>query len=72
MAGALMHEYEDGPRVAYAFDDEGEYVCVRVCPKCGRFVKADQEVTCGQLMQGLPNATCSKHGRVTMPSEGWF
>ena len=48
---------------------------LRVCPKCGRFVKADKSITFNlRTEQPLkePNATCKKCGRVEMPFEGWF
>ena len=47
---------------------------IRICPNCGRFVKADD---CA-MVNGLeevskePNATCSKCGRVTMIFDGWW
>lgn len=46
---------------------------VRVCPKCGRFVKADDKVYTNETagVKREPNATCNIHGRVEMPCEGW-
>lgn len=47
---------------------------IRLCPNCGKFIKADDSV----LVNGLeevskdPNATCSKCGRVTMIFDGWW
>ncbi len=60
-----LYEYEGLRRVAYG--DEGA-TFVPVCPKCGRFVKADNTI------QGVdrPNATCAKCGRVTMLFEGYI
>lgn len=58
-----------GPYVGYGDDEEGVYLFTRVCPKCGRFVKADKtSKLCGS---SEPNATCSRCGRVRMPEEGW-
>ena len=65
-----MYEYEGVRRQIY-----GDGLCfIPVCPSCGRFVKADDSV----LVNGLdelskePNATCSKHGRINMPFEGYI
>jgi hypothetical protein len=64
-------EYVESPRVVY-----NGYCYVRICPKCGRFVKADDNV----MGRGIdsdwiparqPNATCKKCGRVEMPAEGF-
>jgi hypothetical protein len=46
-----------------------------VCPKCNRFVKADATIKVygdGYIKEDVPNATCSKHGRVAMPFEGYY
>ena len=51
------------PTVMYG-EDAGAFVYYRICPYCGRFVKADDSSKgpgCGT------NATCKKHGRVEMP-----
>jgi len=71
-----MYEYEGGPRVSYGDADES-MVFVRVCPNCGRFVKADDPLE--TMVNGLDevrlpetNATCAKCGRVSMPFEGFF
>jgi len=48
---------------------------IRVCPKCGRFVKADDGILINSLTEeilDLSNATCKKCGRVNMPLEGYF
>lgn len=60
-----MRFYGDGPEVL-AF--------VRLCPNCGRFVKADEEVRVNGLEQLIhePNATCSKCDRVEMVFAGWW
>jgi len=65
-----MYEYENLRRVAY----DGGAVFVPVCPKCGRFVKADDSVMVNDSLSLFPgyNATCSKCGRVEMPFEGFF
>ncbi len=66
-------EYVDAPRVTYVTGDEAVASFVRVCEKCGRFVKADDVVRVG--FDGLdpgPNATCSKCGRTRMLFEGFF
>jgi len=46
----------------------------RVCPHCGRFVKADHSIKLFTMHPFVrePNATCSKCGRVEMPMEGFF
>ncbi len=55
----------------------GGLTFVRVCPKCGKFVKADPEITVNEELpadQGCnakENATCKRCGRVRMPCEGW-
>jgi len=54
---------------------EGEYAYfTRVCPKCGRFVKADVEMVFNGIGQSspAPNATCSRCGRVVMYFEGYY
>jgi hypothetical protein len=66
-----MYEYENTRRIQY-----GEHgpVFVPVCPKCGRFVKADENMQFNiedQYKPG-PNASCKKCGRVEMPCEGYF
>ena len=68
-----MYEYENVRRKVYE-GNEGSLVFVPVCPKCGRFVKADETVLVngfGELKEA-PNATCSKCGRVEMPYEGYL
>lgn len=59
---------DESPRVVYG---EGA-TFVRVCPRCGRIVKADDALmTRGGSVTMEPNATCSRCGRVAMPFEGW-
>lgn len=65
-----MYEYENMRRLQY----EGGMLFIPVCPKCGRFVKADDAVTVNGFGEYVskPNATCSKCGRIEMPFEGFF
>ena len=62
-------EYVEGPRTQY----EGGAVFVRVCEKCGRFVKPDKAVSVNEYtgLVDKPNATCSKCGRTKMLFEGF-
>jgi ribosomal protein S27AE len=60
---------ENTPLKVYG-EPEGMYF-VRLCPKCGRFVKADDFVSEKIAIEGLDNATCSKCGRIAMPYLGW-
>lgn len=59
---------EESPRVIY-----GTAMLIRICPECGRFVKADE--TARIYLEAPPvreaNAVCSKHGRVMMPFEAF-
>lgn len=68
----MSYEYMNLRRVSYGDTSEGWWVFVPVCPKCGKFVKADKSIRVNGL--GLraeePNATCKKCGRVEMPCEG--
>lgn len=62
-------DYVGTPRIT--FGDDGA-TFLRVCPKCGRFVQADDLVwidAFGRVRE--PNAICAKHGRVAMPFEGF-
>ena len=65
-----MNEYESIRRVTYG-DDGAQFI--PVCPKCGRFVKADATMTFkGEAQQPVePNATCKRDGRVAMLFEGY-
>ncbi|PKN97982.1 MAG: hypothetical protein CVU42_13750 [Chloroflexi bacterium HGW-Chloroflexi-4] len=77
----IIDGYSSKVLVAYptAINDPNDGpVFVRLCPVCGRFVKADDSVKCN--IDGVPskepNATCKKHGRVRMDfycwiSDGW-
>jgi len=61
--------YEQTRRVSY----QGGMVFIPVCPKCGKYVKADKTVMVNGLDEYIqqPNATCTKCGRVGMPFEGY-
>jgi ribosomal protein S27AE len=50
--------------------DEEFLTYVRLCPNCGRFVKADEYAY--EPLAHKPNATCSKCGRVEMICAGWW
>src|SRR5690606_21598128 len=69
---AIEATYENFRRVVYGDLEKATFI--PVCPKCGRFVKADKTVSFrewdGSLVSN-PNATCSKCGRVKMPFEGF-
>lgn len=63
-------DYEGSPTVLYG----NEALFIRVCPKCGRFVKGDAKIQLtaeGPPVQ-QPNASCRKCGRVQMPFEGYY
>ena len=53
---------------------EGGATFIRVCSKCGRFVKADKTVFTNDEtgLKSQPNATCKKCGRTTMPFLGFI
>lgn len=69
----MTYEYENLRRVVYADDEYGDATFVPVCPKCGRFVKADalKRFKGGTIVEE-PDATCSQCGRVEMPFEGFM
>ncbi len=52
--------------------DEYSPVFYRVCPNCGRFVKADEKTQIPEYLGEKPNATCKKCGRVQMPFCCWY
>lgn len=70
-----MFEYEGLRRVLFD-TSEGTLSFVPVCPKCGRFVKADHFVVFSFEWTGrviIPeNASCKKCGRVMMVFEGFI
>lgn len=60
---------EGPPLIRY----EGAATFARVCPKCGRFVKADRSILMDASGNVYPsnNARCKKHSRVRMPFVGF-
>ena len=61
------------PTVAYDSPDKGMLqLYFRVCPKCGRFVKADKFTKIPEYQGNEPNATCKKCGRVRMEFCCWL
>jgi len=52
------------PLVSYGKLGDEPLTFVRLCPNCGKFVKADDFVE--DPVAGEDNATCAKCGRVTM------
>ena len=70
-----MYEYENLRRVIYPDDTGiGTAVFIPVCPKCGRFVKANKIIRVNEItgLKDEPNAVCRKCGKVKMPFEGFF
>ena len=63
-----LEEYMESPRIVYG--DGMQFI--RVCPTCGRFVKADEVTYSNEMGEYKENATCKRHGRVKMPLEGVF
>ena len=67
-------EFEEGPGTPYiSYGERATFI--RQCPECARYVKADETAR----MRGIdleepvgPNATCKRHGRVSMPFVGFF
>lgn len=51
---------------------DGGALFERVCPECGRFVKADKTVYLNGRGECKPNARCKVHGRITMPFLGYY
>lgn len=60
--------WENTPTVWYGEGEESP-VYYRVCPVCGRYVKADDRSTIPEYL--VANATCKTHGRVAMPFCCW-
>lgn len=56
------------PTVQYGRGEEAP-IYYRVCPICGRFVRADDRSSIPEYVE--TNATCIVHGRVKMPFCGW-
>ena len=68
----MILEYgENTPTVAYHAVDDCIPLFYRVCPKCGRYVKADDAVRIPEYAGNEPNATCKKCGRVQMDFCTW-
>jgi hypothetical protein len=66
----MTHEYEGVRLVAYG---AGETLMsfIPVCEICGRFVRADRSIAVNFEDQPVvPNATCTRCGRVAMLFEG--
>ena len=63
---------ENSPIVMYGEVDGCYPVFYRVCPKCGRYVKADDASRIPEYLGKDPNATCKKCGRVQMPFAAWL
>lgn len=69
----MILEYgENTPVVAYAPVDGSYPVYYRVCPNCGRYVKADDATRIPEYQGKEPNATCKKCGRVQMEFAWWY
>ena len=66
----MQNNYESVRRVCF----DGGATFVPVCEVCGRFVKADENITVNGLgeISLFPNATCSKCGRTHMIFEGYL
>ena len=67
----LDYTYENFRRIQYV----GGATFIPVCPKYGRFVKADANIKISQWDGSLSkdtNATCKKCGRMCMPFEGFM
>ena len=66
-----MAEYtgENWPTVRYGENGIDGPIFYRVCPVCSAFVKPDNETHLPENQ--TPNATCKRHGRVTMPFCCW-
>ena len=59
---------ENIPCVQYGTGEDAP-IYYRVCPKCGRYVKADDISTIPEYLD--TNALCKKCGRVSMPFAAW-
>lgn len=69
----MADEYGENTPVILYEGIGGEFpVYYRVCPKCGRYVKADERTKLPEYQGNEPNATCKKCGRVQMPFCGWY
>jgi hypothetical protein len=70
----MEHEYVDDRNYITYGDQYNPMVFIRRCPQCSRFVKSDESVYSNENTGAItsPNATCSKHGRVSMPFIGYM
>ena len=69
----MIERGEYTPTVVYDSPDKNILqVYYRVCPKCGRFVKADKYTRIPEYQRNEPNATCKKCGRVSMDFCCWI
>ena len=69
----MIDEYsENMPTIFYGPVDDCWLVLYRICPKCGRYVKADDGTKLPEYQGNEPNATCKKCGRVQMPFCTWY
>ena len=64
---------ENTPMVSYGYDEAEVLAFMRLCPNCGRLLKADGHISINGLeeISKSPNATCSVCGRVTMIFDGF-
>lgn len=68
----MTERSEYTPTAVYGSPDPGmTQIWYRVCPKCGRFVKADKFTRIPEYQREEPNATCKKCGRVQMEFCCW-
>lgn len=69
-----MFDTSEPPLTSWPSPYGGHLVFARVCPVCGRFVKAHETLRYRESIDGIydfkPNATCKRHGEVTMPFMG--
>lgn len=65
-----MSEYYN-PSLWISYDDAQ---FIRVCEKCGRFVKPDESIIVNEItgLSKEPNATCKKCDRTTMLFQGFI
>lgn len=61
-------DWEKTPIVQYGSGEDAP-IYYRICPECGRYVKADEKSTIPEYL--VANATCKIHGRVKMPFCAW-
>lgn len=67
-------EWDESPRIVYGKDEFEGATFVRVCSKCGRFVKPYRIITFTYdgPPADKPNAHCRKCGKVKMIFEGYL